>query len=140
MADGRKNSHFNSTVNSLFDGMNAFLTAKTVMGQPQKIGDTTIIPLMDVNFSVGAGASSPAKGGNSAAGGMGGKLSPSAVLVIQGDYVRILPIGETNKLQSVMDMVPGVVDKVQKFLSGRGKSEEEMAVDEAIDSLDDTNI
>ena len=140
MADGRKNSDFNSTVNSLFDGMNAFLTAKTVMGQPQKIGDTTIIPLMDVNYSVGAGASSPEKGGNSTAGGMGGKLSPSAVLVIQGDYVRILPIGETNKLQSVMDMVPGVVDKVQKFLSGRGKSEEEMAVDEAIDSLDDTNI
>ena len=52
MADVKKND-FNSTVNSLFDGMSAFLTAKTVMGEPQRIGDTTIIPLVDVNFGVG---------------------------------------------------------------------------------------
>ncbi|MCR5147631.1 MAG: sporulation protein [Eubacterium sp.] len=134
------NNNFNSTVNSLFNGMSAFLTSKTVMGEPQVIGDTTIIPLMDVNFGVGAGANSPARGGNTAGGGMGGKMSPSAVIVIQGDFVRILPIGETNKLQSVMDMIPGVVEKVQKFLSGKGKSEEEKAVDEAIDNLGEKNI
>ena len=139
MADVKKND-FNSTVNSLFDGMSAFLTAKTVMGEPQRIGDTTIIPLVDVNFGVGAGASQGSKGGNSAGGGMGGKMSPTAVLVIQGDYVKIVPVGETNKLQSVMDMVPSVVDKVQKFLSGRGKSAEEKAVEDAIDNLEETNI
>ena len=138
MADNKND--FNNTVNSLFNGMSAFLTSKTVMGEPQVIGDTTIIPLMDVNFGVGAGATAPARGGNSAAGGMGGKMSPSAVIVVQGDFVRILPVGETNKLQNVMDMVPGVVEKVQKFLSGRGKSDEEKAVDEAIDNLSDKDI
>ena len=138
MADNK--SDFNNTVNSLFNGMSAFLTSKTVMGEPQVIGDTTIIPLMDVNFGVGAGATAPARGGNSAAGGMGGKMSPSAVIVVQGDFVRILPVGETNKLQNVMDMIPGVVEKVQKFLSGRGKSDEEKAVDEAIDNLSDKDI
>ncbi|HBE08926.1 MAG: GerW family sporulation protein [Eubacterium sp.] len=138
MADNKND--FNNTVNSLFNGMSAFLTSKTVMGEPQVIGDTTIIPLMDVNFGVGAGATAPARGGNSAAGGMGGKMSPSAVIVVQGDFVRILPVGETNKLQNVMDMIPGVVEKVQKFLSGRGKSDEEKAVDEAIDNLSDKDI
>ena len=138
MADNKND--FNNTVNSLFNGMSAFLTSKTVMGEPQVIGDTTIIPLMDVNFGVGAGATAPARGGNSAAGGMGGKMSPSAVIVVQGDFVRILPVGETNKLQNVMDMIPGVVEKVQKFLSGRGKSDEEKAVDEAIDTLSDKDI
>ena len=138
MADNKND--FNNTVNSLFNGMSAFLTSKTVMGETQVIGDTTIIPLMDVNFGVGAGATAPARGGNSAAGGMGGKMSPSAVIVVQGDFVRILPVGETNKLQNVMDMIPGVVEKVQKFLSGRGKSDEEKAVDEAIDNLSDKDI
>ena len=138
MADNKND--FNNTVNSLFNGMSAFLTSKTVMGEPQVIGDTTIIPLMDVNFGVGAGATAPARGGNSAAGGMGGKMSPSAVIVVQGDFIRILPVGETNKLQNVMDMIPGVVEKVQKFLSGRGKSDEEKAVDEAIDNLSDKDI
>ena len=138
MADNKND--FNNTVNSLFNGMSAFLTSKTVMGEPQVIGDTTIIPLMDVNFGVGAGATAPARGGNSAAGGMGGKMSPSAVIVVQGDFVRILPVGETNKLQNVMDMIPGVVEKVQKFLSGRGKSDEEKAVDAAIDNLSDKDI
>ena len=139
MADIKKND-FNSTVNSLFDGMSAFLTATTVMGEPQRIGDTTIIPLVDVNFGVGAGASQGSKGANSAGGGMGGKMSPTAVLVIQGDYVKIVPIGETNKLQNVMDMIPSVVEKVQKVLSGRGKSDEEKAVDDAINSIEETDI
>ena len=138
MADNKND--FNNTVNSLFNGMSAFLTSKTVMGEPQVIGDTTIIPLMDVNFGVGAGATAPARGGNSAAGGMGGKMSPSAVIVVQGDFVRILPVGETNKLQNVMDMIPGVVEKVQKFIRGRGKSDEEKAVDEAISNLEETDI
>ena len=134
------NGDFNQTISSLFKGLDQFLTSKSVVGEPIQAGDMTIIPLMDVNFGVGAGTTAPARGGNSAAGGMGGKMSPSAVIVVQGDFVRILPVGETNKLQNVMDMIPGVVEKVQKFLSGRGKSDEEKAVDEAIDNLSDKDI
>lgn len=47
---------FNSTVSSLFQGMDKFLTTKTVVGEPTKIGDTIILPLVDVSFGVGAGA------------------------------------------------------------------------------------
>ena len=39
-----------------------------------------------------------------------------------------------------MDMIPSVVEKVQKFLSGRGKSDEEKAVDDAINSIEETDI
>ena len=53
MANG---NDFNATVGSLFRGMDTFLTSKSVVGEPIQIGDTTIIPLCDVNFSVGAGA------------------------------------------------------------------------------------
>lgn len=47
---------FNQTVGSLFQGMDSLLTTKTVVGEPTKVGDTIILPLVDVNFGVAAGA------------------------------------------------------------------------------------
>ena len=44
---------FNTTVSTLFNGMDSFLTTKTVVGEPTKIGDTIILPLVDVAFGVG---------------------------------------------------------------------------------------
>ena len=41
---------FNQTVGSLFQGMDSLLTTKTVVGEPTKVGDTIILPLVDVNF------------------------------------------------------------------------------------------
>ncbi len=73
---------FNSTVESLFKGMDNFITTKTVVGDAVTVGDTIILPLVDVSFGVGAGAVSEDKK-NNGAGGMGGKITPSAVLVKQ---------------------------------------------------------
>ena len=44
MADNK----INSTVESLFKGMNEFIASKTVVGEPVRVGDTTIIPLVEV--------------------------------------------------------------------------------------------
>ena len=76
-------NNFNSTVDSLFKGMDSFLTTKTVVGEAVKFDDGTIIlPLVEVSFGVAAGAfAGEAK--NNAGGGMGGKISPSSLLVIQ---------------------------------------------------------
>lgn len=47
---------FSSTVQSLFKGMDGFLTTKTVVGDAVKFDDGTIIlPLVDVSFGVAAG-------------------------------------------------------------------------------------
>ena len=74
-------NNFKETVNSLFKGMEEFITTKTVVGDPVTVGDTIIVPLVDVSFGVGASAKTEEKK-NSGGGGMGGKISPSAVLVI----------------------------------------------------------
>ena len=74
--------NFDTTVNSLFSGMDHVLSSKTVVGEPQVIGDTIILPLVDISFGMGAGAFNKEKG-SSAGGGIGGKMSPSAILVIQ---------------------------------------------------------
>ena len=78
---------FNNTVESLFKGMDSFITTKTVVGDAIHIGDTIILPLVDVSFGVAAGAFSQEKK-NNGAGGMGGKINPSAVLVIQNGVTK----------------------------------------------------
>ena len=73
-------NNFNSTVESLFKGMDTFITTKTVIGDAVRFEDGTIVlPLVDVSFGVAAGAfmDENAKK-NNGGGGMGGKIQPSA--------------------------------------------------------------
>lgn len=138
MAENRKND-FNSTVNSLFKGMDAFLSTKTVVGDPISVGNTTIIPLVDVNFGVGAGT----MGTNNAGGGMGGKLSPSSVIVIKDGNIKIVPVAEESALSKVIGMVPQVTDKVKTVIDKKRKPEvkaEEDATRDAIEGLSDTEF
>jgi uncharacterized spore protein YtfJ len=55
---------FHTTVESLFKGMDSFITTKTVVGDAIHIGDTIILPLVDVSFGVAAGAFSQDKKNN----------------------------------------------------------------------------
>ena len=55
---------FHTTVESLFKGMDSFITTKTVVGDAIHIGDTIILPLVDVSFGVAAGAFSQEKKNN----------------------------------------------------------------------------
>ncbi|MCR5544428.1 MAG: sporulation protein [Eubacterium sp.] len=138
MANG---NDFNSTVNSLFKGMDAFLTSKSVVGEPMQIGDTTIIPLCDVNFGVGAGATS-GKRSDGAGGGMGGKLSPTSIIVIKDGYTQILNLNENKgTLGTVLDMIPGVAEKLKHVLNRTSVTEEEMdQIIEAADTLEDQEL
>ena len=106
---------FNNTVESLFKGMDSFITTKTVVGDAIHIGDTIILPLMDVSFGVAAGAFSQEKK-NNGAGGMGGKINPSAVLVIQNGVTKLVNIKNQDGMTKILDMVP---DFINKFTSGK---------------------
>ncbi len=127
---------FNQTVGSLFKGMDALLTSKTVVGEPTQVGDTIILPLVDVNFGVAAGAFAKDGGKTSAGGGMGGKMSPSAVLVIQNGKAKMVSVKGEDTMSKIIDMVPEVVDKVAAMLGKGGKNpEEEAMVEQAISDV-----
>ncbi len=102
--------NFNATVESLFKGMDSFITTKTVVGDAIHIGDTIILPLVDVSFGVAAGAFSQDKK-NNGAGGMGGKIMPSAVLVIQNGTTKLVNIKNQDGVTKILDMVPDFVNK-----------------------------
>ncbi|NBH81814.1 sporulation protein [bacterium C-53] len=103
-------NNFNGVMDSLIKGMNSFMSTKTVVGEATKIGDTIILPLVDVSFGVGAGAGSGDKK-NSGCGGMGGKMTPSAVLVIQNGSTKLVNIKNQDGITKILDMVPDVINK-----------------------------
>ncbi len=129
-------SRLKNTVRSLVDGMDAFLSAKTVLGDPVEIGDTVVLALVDVSFGVGAGAlGQKATDGNSG-GAMHGKMTPSAVLVIKDGVARVVNIKDQDTLSKIMNIAPDVVDKVSSFLKKDGKhSNVEDDIDEAINNM-----
>jgi uncharacterized spore protein YtfJ len=120
MAD--KENQFQGVVESLLKGMDTVLSTKTVVGEATNIGDTIILPLVDVTFGVGAGAGSNGqKNAASGAGGLGGKMTPSAVLVIKNGAVKLVNIKNQDAVTKVLDMIP---DFVEKFTKPKEKSHE----------------
>lgn len=120
-------NNFVTTVESLFKGMDNFVTTKTVVGDAVHVGDTIILPLVEATFGVGAGAASGDK--NKGGGGMGGKITPSAVLVIQNGVTRLVNIKNQDSVTKLIDMVPDLVNRFSK----KGKTES----DDISDSSED---
>ncbi len=109
------NNTFEKTVESLFKGMDSFITTKTVVGDAIHIGDTIILPLVDVSFGVGAGAFSGEKK-NNGGGGMGGKITPSSILVMQNGTTKLISVKNQDVMSKVLDMVPDIINK---FTAGK---------------------
>lgn len=116
----------NATVESLFKGMDNFITTKTVVGDAITVGDTIILPLVDVSFGVAAGAFLD-ETKNNGAGGMGGKITPSAVLVISEGTTKLVNVKHQDGMTKILDMVPDLLDRfgiMKKDEDGEDKADE----------------
>lgn len=124
---------FGGIVDSLIGGMDGFLSTKTVVGEPTRIGDTIIVPFVDVSFGVGAGNFKNNTKDNGA-GGLTGKMAPSAVLVIQNGNTRLVNIKNQDAMTKILDMVPDIMDKI----SSRKNSDisDDAAIKAAFDDAD----
>lgn len=127
MADS--NNNFKSTVEALFKGMDAVVSSKTVVGDAIHINDTIILPLVDVSFGIGAGSSSVDKK-EKGMGGIGGKMSPSAVIVIQGGKTKLVNVKNQDTITKILDMVPDVVDR----FTGKDERMTEKEVNDILDA------
>ncbi|MCX4338042.1 MAG: GerW family sporulation protein [Lachnospiraceae bacterium] len=119
-------NNFGGVIDSLMKGMNAVIGTKTVVGDATQVGDTIILPLVDVSFGVGAGASASDKK-NGGGGGFSAKMSPSAVLVIKNGSTKLVNVKNQDMVTKVLDMIP---DVVEKFTTPK---EEMMEDDKAVD-------
>ena len=123
-------NNFKGTVEALFHGMDAVVSSKTVVGDAIHIGDTIILPLVDVSFAVGAGAFNADKK-EKGAGGIGGKMTPSAVLVIQNGHTKLVNIKNQDTMTKILDMIPDAIDKFT------GDKDDKMTEKDVMDILDE---
>lgn len=124
------NNNFNSTVAALFQGMDSVVSSKTVVGDAIHVGDTIILPLIDVSFGIGAGSFNAEKQ-EKGAGGLGGKMSPSAVLVIQNGRTKLVNIKNQDTMTKILDLIPDVIDRFEN------KKEKKVTEEDVAELLDD---
>lgn len=124
-----RENQIKSVVDSLLKGMDSVLSAKTVVGEPTQVGEMTIIPLVDVSFGMGAGAGvNGQKNSNSGGGGLGGKMSPSAVLIVnKNGTTKLVNVKNQDVMTKILDMVPDLIDKIGN------KKETEITDEQAVD-------
>ena len=125
MAEG---NNFNSTVKALFEGMDSVVSSKTVVGDAIHINGTIILPLVDVSFGIGAGSFNAEKK-EKGMGGRGGRISPSAVIVIQDGRTKLVNIKNQDTITKILDMIPDVMDRFSE-------KDEKMTEKDVMDILD----
>lgn len=114
--------NFNEAVNVLFDKVDDLVSTKTVVGEAIVIGELTLLPLIEVAVGAGVGA----KESDNAAGGMGAKITPSAILAITPHGTQLINVKNQDALTKLIDMAPGVADKLNfgAVFTGRKKKAE----------------
>jgi Uncharacterized conserved protein len=129
--NGNGKSRVGSTIDAMLKGIEAYASAKTVVGDPVTVGDTIILPLVDISIGVGAGAAlNGDKSKNKDGGGLSAKVSPTAALIIHNGTTRLISLKDQTAVMKAMDMVPDLVNR----FTGKSKITDP-EVDEAIDSL-----
>ena len=102
---------FKSNIDALIKGMEGYLNTKTVVGEPVQIGSTILLPLADVSFGVGAGAFEGDEK-NRGGGGLGAKISPTAILVLDDSGARIVSVKDKpGTFERILEMAPGIINK-----------------------------
>ncbi|MBR2213380.1 MAG: GerW family sporulation protein [Eubacterium sp.] len=122
MADKNTKKATKKTTEELVEAMEHFITTKSVVGEPIKIGDTILLPLADVSFGMGIGMFSKGENGT---GGVGGKITPNAVLVLKKGSSKIISVKDADGMSKILDIVPDVVDKFGDKFTKKDKKEEE---------------
>ena len=113
---------FNEAVNVLFDKVDDLVSTKTVVGEAIVVGDLTLLPLIEVSVGAGVGT----KEAVNAAGGVGAKITPSAILAITPTGTHLINVKNQDAITKLIDMAPGVVNKLNfgSVFTGRNKNNE----------------
>ena len=117
----------------LFSKMEDFVSTKTVVGEPVVMGEVTIVPLVDVSVGMATGVSASKedeakKDKDGGAGGMGAKMTPSAVLVVTGGTVQLVNLKNQESSNKLLDMIPGILEKFNLFKKDKPEDEVEIEI------------
>jgi len=104
---------YNQHLQTMFEKLENFFRTETVVGEPIKVGEVTLIPLIEISFGLGSGVGSGKEKGIEGAGGAGAgaKIVPTAIMVVRGEEVSLIPLKDRDSLEKVLEMVPEIINK-----------------------------
>ena len=116
-----ENHPINGLIDSALQNLRRLVDANTIIGQPIRAEDATIIPVSKVSFGFASGGSDlpTAKAGEPFGGGAGGgvTIQPLGFLVVQGGHVTLLQMNENKTTADrVVSLMPELVDKLGALL------------------------
>lgn len=90
----------NENLNVFWGRLGNFFRTETVAGTSIKVGEVTLVPIIEISLAMSAG------------GGFG-KIVPNSILVVKGEEVSLLPLKNKGSLEKIMEMIPDLVSKVK---------------------------
>ena len=129
MDNMEKKTPLNDLMRATMEKIHEMVDTNTIVGQPITTPDgVTLIPISKVSFGFGSGGADYGKvqpkdfGG---AAGAGVKIDPVAFLVIKEGSTRVLPVAvpESTTLDRVVEMVPDLMDKGEKYFDKKKEEE-----------------
>jgi hypothetical protein len=116
----------------IFEEFKDMIKTETVVGEAMYIGDTVIIPFIDVTFGFGEGETGGKIGG-------GGRLHPTAVLIMKGERVELFSIKNASANNTVDRLLNFIPEVMSHFSDKKAKKEEirEAALKEAKKAIEE---
>lgn len=124
-----KKTPLSDLMRSAMEKVREMADTNAIVGQPITTPDgVTLIPISKVSMGFGCGGGDYGKaqpksfgGGN----GAGVNIAPVAFLVIKDGITRVLPVAvpPVSTVERVVDMVPDVLDRVEKFFDKKEDKE-----------------
>ena len=113
-----ENSNVKENLEVLFEKFRNMIKVETVVGEAVQIGDTTLVPFVDVTFGFGTGTNQNTANKSHECGGGGGgaKMEPSAILVIKGERIELFNIKGnpySSSFERLIGLVPDLVSKLK---------------------------
>ena len=119
-----KKSQLNDLMQTAMEKVREMVDTNTIVGQPITTPDgVTLIPISKVSFGFGGAGGDYGKTQPKDFGGV--KIDPVAFLVIRDGITRVLPVAvpPVSTLDRVVEMVPDLMDKVEKYFDKKEAKE-----------------
>ena len=115
-------------MDKMYNKLDQFLKTETVIGEPIEVKEATLIPIITASFGLGGGMGLSQESKNQkdegSGGGLGCKIAPTAILVLQDENVKLVNLRGKSSMESLIEMVPELLNKVRKKKDDSEESDE----------------
>ena len=122
MENQEKKSSLSELMDTTMTKIREMVDSNSIIGEPITTPDgVTVIPVSRVTFGFGTGGSDYGKTVDKFGGGGGAavKIDPVSFLIVKDGVTRVLPVAlpAIGPVDRIIDMVPGVVDRVEGLIA-----------------------